>query len=184
MDEILLTVEESMEHALEFLKKELRSLRTGRASTSLVDKLMVNYYGAPTELRQMATISTPEATQILIKPFDPSSLKDIERAIQASELGLNPSNDGKVIRLNIPPLSIERRNQLTSQVKKMAEQARVTIRNARRDGNKEVDVAQKDSVLTEDDAKKGKDSVQKLTDDYEKKVTETLDAKTKEIMEC
>ncbi|HNX27707.1 MAG TPA: ribosome recycling factor [Phycisphaerae bacterium] len=183
MDEILLTVEENMDSALEFLKKELRSLRTGRASTSLVDKLMVNYYGSPTELRQMATISTPEATQILIKPFDQSSLKEIERAIQASDLGLNPSNDGKVIRLNIPPLSIERRNQLTSQVKKMAEQARVTIRNARRDGNKEVDTAQKATTLTEDDAKKGKDKIQKLTNDYEAKVTEILEAKTKEIME-
>lgn len=183
MDEILMTVEEMMESAVEHLQREFRGIRTGRASTALVDRIKVNYYGAETELRQLATISTPEATQILIKPFDASSIKEIDRAIMASDLGVTPSSDGKVIRLNIPPLSIERRNQLTGQIKKMSEQARVSIRNARRDGNKEADTLQKASEITEDDAKKLKDDIQKLTKDYEDKVTAAVDAKTKEIQE-
>ncbi len=183
MDEILFTVEDNMETCLEYLRKELRGIRTGRASAGLVDHIKVEYFGSPTDLRQLATISTPEANMIIIKPFDPSSLKDIERAIQASDLGITPSSEGKVIRLTVPPLSIERRNQLASQVKKMAEAARVALRNARRDGNKETDAQQKASDLTEDEAKKGKESIQKLTNDYEKKVTEILEAKTKEIQE-
>ncbi|HOF18443.1 MAG TPA: ribosome-recycling factor, partial [Phycisphaerae bacterium] len=137
----------------------------------------------PTDLRQLATISTPEANLIVIKPFDPSSLKDIERAIQASDLGITPNADGKVIRLSVPSLSGERRVQLVSQVKKMAEASRVTIRNARRDGNKEVDTQQKASELTEDQAKKGKDDIQNLTKKYEALVDEILAAKTKEIEE-
>jgi ribosome recycling factor len=120
---------------------------------------------------------------IIIKPFDPSSLKEIERAIQASDLGITPSCEGKIIRLRVPPLSIERRGQLASQVKKMAEAARVAIRNARRDANKETDAKQKASELTEDQAKKGKEAIQKLTDEYEKKITEILQAKTNEIQE-
>ncbi|MBN1943187.1 MAG: ribosome recycling factor [Phycisphaerae bacterium] len=183
MDEILLDVEEKMESAVEYLRREFRGLRTGRASGGLVEHIKVEYYGSPTDLRQLATISAPEANLIVIKPFDPSGLKDIERAIQASSLGITPSSDGKVIRLVVPPLSIERRNQLAGQVKKMAEAARVTIRNARRDGNKDVEKKQKASELTEDEAKKGKDDVQKLTDQYEKKVTELVEAKTREIQE-
>lgn len=183
MDEILFEVEEKMETGLEYLHKELLGIRTGRASAGLVNHIKVEYFGSPTDLRQLATISTPEANMIIIKPFDPSSMKDIERAINASDLGITPSSEGKVIRLMVPPLSIERRNQLAAQVKKRAEAIRITIRNARRDGNKETDAKQKASELTEDEAKKGKDSIQKLTNDYEKKITELLDAKTKEIQE-
>jgi ribosome recycling factor len=183
MDETLLTVEEQMESALEYLRKEFRGLRTGRASAGLVDHVKVDYYGSPTDLRQLASISTPESNLILIKPFDPNSMKEIERAIQASDVGITPASDGKVIRLSVPPLSMERRDQLIGQAKKMSEQARVAIRNARRDGNKEIDQLQKASEITEDDAHRGKDDIQKLTDKYEKGVTELLDTKTKEIQE-
>ena len=183
IDEILFEVEEKMDGALEYLRKEFRGIRTGRASAGLVDHIKVEYYGSPTDLRQLATISTPDATLIVIKPFDPSSLKDIEKAIYASDLGITPNSDGKLIRLSVPPLSTERRNLIAGQLKKMAEASRVTIRNARRDGNKEADKQQKDSELTEDEAHKAKDDIQKLTGDYEKKVSEILDAKTKEIQE-
>lgn len=183
MDDILLEAEERMEHALEYLKQEFRGIRTGRASVGLVDHIKVEYYGSPTDLRQLASISTQEATLIVIKPFDPQSLKDIERAIQASEIGITPSTDGKVIRLAVPPLSGERRQQLVGQIKKMAEAERVAVRNARRDANKEVDRQEKASEITEDEARKGKDDIQKLTDDYEKKINDLLAAKTKEIEE-
>jgi ribosome recycling factor len=183
MDEILLDVEEKMEAAIDYLRKEFRGLRTGRASGALVEHIKVDYYGSPTDLRQLATISAPEANLIIIKPFDPSSLKEIERAILAGNIGITPNSDGKVIRLVVPPLSMERRNQIAGQVKKMAEASRVTIRNARRDGNKDAEKKQKDSALTEDEAKKAKDEIQKLTDRYEKSVTEIVDAKTREIQE-
>jgi ribosome recycling factor len=183
MDEILLEVETMMESAIDYLRKEFRGLRTGRASGALVEHIKVEYYGSPTDLRQLASISTPEANLIIIKPFDPSSLKEIERAIQAGNIGITPSSDGKMIRLVVPPLSMERRNQIAGQVKKMAEASRVTIRNARRDGNKDAEKKQKDAELTEDEAKKAKDEIQKLTDQYEKAVTEIVDAKTKEIQE-
>ena len=183
MDEILLDAEEKMEAAVDFLKKEFRGIRTGRASAGLVDHIRIDYYGAPTELRQLASIATPDAMLIVIKPFDPGSLKDIEKAIFANNIGITPSNDGKVIRLAVPPLSTERRQQITVQLRKMGEAARVSVRNARRDANKEIERQEKESELTEDEAKKGKEDVQKLTDDYEKKITELLDAKTKEIQE-
>ena len=182
-DDILLDVEEKMDSAVSYLNEEFRGIRTGRASAGLVDHMKVDYYGSPTELRQLATIATPEATLIVIKPFDPSSIKDIERAIQTSGLGITPNSDGKVIRLSIPPLSSERREQLVAQLKKTAEQTRVAIRNARRDGNKEVDKQQKASELTEDESKKAKDDIQKLTDKYEKIVTDILDAKSREVQE-
>ena len=183
IDDILFEVEENMEGALEYLRKEFRGMRTGRASAGLVDHIKVDYYGSPTDLRQLATISTPDASLIVIKPFDPSSIKEIERSIQAANIGITPSSDGKVIRLAVPPLSGERRQQITTQLKKMAEQSRVTIRNARRDGNKAVDTQEKESILTEDIATKGRESIQKLTNDYEAKVTEMLESKTKEIQE-
>jgi len=183
MDEILLEVEEDMESGLNYLRQEFRGIRTGRASAGLVDHIKVDYYGSPTDLRQLATIGTPEATLIIIKPFDPSSLKDIEKAIYASDLGITPTTDGKVIRLAVPPLSGERRLQIVAQLKKMAEAARVTIRNARRDGNKSADKQQKASELTEDEAKKGKEEIQDLTKKYERSVSECLAAKTKEIQE-
>ena len=183
MDEILLNVEEKMEAALDYLHKEFRGIRTGRASAGLVHQIKVEYYGSPTDIRQLATISTPEGNIIVIKPFDPTGLKDIERAIQASDLGITPSSDGKVVRLSIPSLSGERRDQLTAQVRKMAEASRVTIRNARRDGNKDTDKKQKASGMTEDEAKNGKDDIQKMTVQYEKKITDLIEAKTQEIQE-
>lgn len=183
MDDILLEAEEKMDSAVDYLKNEFRGIRTGRASVGLVDHIKVDYYGSPTDLRQLATIATPEAGLIVIKPFDPGSLKDIERAIQASELGITPAADGKVIRLAVPTLSTERRQQIAGQLKKMAESARVVIRNARRDGNKEADKQEKASELTKDESRRGKDHIQELTGKYEKAVTEILDAKTAEIQE-
>jgi len=183
IDDALLETEEKMDLAIEYLRKEFRGIRTGRASAGLVEHVKVDYYGSPTDLRQLATISTPDATMLIIKPFDPASLKDIEKAIYASDVGITPMTDGKLIRLGVPPLSGERRNQIAGQVKKMSEAARVTIRNARRDGNKEIDRQQKASEMTEDEAHKAKDQVQKLTGEYEKKVTEILDAKTTEIQD-
>ena len=183
MDEILFETEERMEAAVEYLKKEFRGIRTGRASTGLVDHIKVDYYGSQTDLRQLATIGAPEAALIVIKPYDPSSLKDIEKAIYASDLGITPSVDGRVIRLSVPPLSTERRQRITGQLKKMAEGARVTIRNARRDANKEADSQQKATEITEDQAEKCKENVQELTRTYEEEITEILDAKTKEIRE-
>ena len=183
MDDILLDAEEKMESAVDYLRKEFRSIRTGRASAGLVDHIRVEYYGSPTELRQLASIATPDASLIVIKPFDPSSLKDIEKAIYASNIGITPNSDGKVIRLAVPPLSTERRQQITVQLRKMAEAARVSVRSARRDANKEVERQEKDSELTEDESKKGKDDVQELTNTYEKKITDVLDAKIAEIQE-
>jgi ribosome recycling factor len=183
LDDILLEAEEKMDAAVEHLRREFRGIRTGRASPALVDHIKVNYYGSPTDLRQLASIATPEATLIVIKPFDPGSLKEIEKAIFASDLGITPASDGKLIRLAMPPLSTERRNQLAGQLKKMSEAGRVAVRNARRDANRDIDQQEKDGELTEDQAKRAKDDVQKLTDQYEQKITEVLDAKTKEIRE-
>jgi ribosome recycling factor len=183
LDEVLLETEEKMESAVDYLRKEFRGIRTGRASAGLVDHIKVDYYGSPTDLRQLATISTPEANLIVIKPFDPGSLREIERAIQAANIGIQPSTDGKVIRLVVPALSTERRNQIAGQLKKMAEAARVSIRNARRDGNKSAETQEKEGELTEDELKKSQEQIQELTKQYEGKVDEILAAKTKEIQE-
>ncbi|MCL2701543.1 MAG: ribosome recycling factor [Phycisphaerae bacterium] len=183
MDEILLEVEEKMDGAVDYLRKELRGIRTGRASAGLVEHIKVEYYGSQTDLRQLATISTPDASLIVIKPFDPASVKDITQAIQAANIGITPASDGKLIRLAVPPLSGERRQQLTTQIKKMAEASKVTIRNARRDGNKAVDAQEEEGELTEDLAIKAREEVQKLTNQYEQKIEETLAAKTREIQE-
>lgn len=184
VDEILLEAEEHMSDALEFLKKELRTIRTGRASPALVEHIKVEYFGNPTELRQLATITTPESNLIVIKPFDPSSTKDIEKAIQASNLGITPNSDGRIIRLTIPPLSGERRKQLAQQVKQLGEHTKIVIRNARRDANKKIDQEKKEGLIPEDDAERAKEEIQDLTKEYEKKVEEALDAKIKEIEEA
>ena len=183
LDDILLQAEEEMSNAVDFLKTELRGIRTGRASTALVEHIKVDYFGAMTDLRQLAQLSTPEANLIVIKPFDPTSIKEISHAIQASELGITPQSDGRIIRLVVPSLSGERRKQLSQQVKQLSEHAKLVIRNARRDANKTIDTEEKDGTLPEDDAEKGKEQVQDLTKDYEKKVDETLAAKVKEIEE-
>ncbi len=183
VDEILFESEEHMSNAAEHLKSELRGIRTGRASGGLVEHIKVDYFGSPTELRQLAGISTPEASLIVIKPFDPTSIKDIERAIQASDLGITPNSDGRVIRLTLPALSGERRKQLAHQVKQIGEHAKIIIRNARRDANKHIDSEKKDGLLPEDDAEKAKEKVQNLTREYEKKTDEALNLKIKEIEE-
>ena len=183
VDDILLEAEEAMEKSADFLGNEFRGIRTGRASAGLVEHIKVDYYGSPTDLRQLAAIATPDAALIVIKPFDPACIKDIEKAIFASELGITPNVDGKMIRLNVPALSVERREQIASQLKKMAEAARVAIRNARRDANKEIDRQQKASELSEDEALDAKDEVQKLTDQHEEKVSEILATKTREVRE-
>ncbi len=183
MDEIEFECEEKMERAVGFFRGEVRAVRTGRASTALVEHVRVNVeaYGGPMDLRDLAHLSAPESSMIVVKPYDGSIIKDIERAIQNSEVGITPASDGKVIRLPVPPLSGERRQQLVTQVKKMAEAQRVAVRNARREANKQIDAEKKDGTLTEDDADRCKENVQDLTKTYEKQIDETLDAKTREI---
>lgn len=182
-DEILFDAEERMEKAVSVLTDALRGLRTGRATPALVDSVRVEYYGSPTPLKQMANISAPEPSLIVIRPFDPTVLKDIEKAILASELGLTPMNDGKLIRLGIPALSGERRKQLTARVKDLAEEARVAIRNVRRDANKAADQAEKDKVLTEDECEQTKEQIQDLTKKFEGQVNSQAEKKSAEIME-
>jgi ribosome recycling factor len=183
VDDVLLESEDKMDKAVHYLAEEYRGLRTGRASAGLVEPIRVDYYGSPTPLKQLASIGTPEPQLILIKPFDPGSVKDIEKAILASDLGITPHNDGKVIRLAIPPLSEERRKQLIHRAKEMAEEAKVAVRNIRRDANKQLDVEKKEGTIPEDEMYRGKDEVQKLTDDHEKKIDEHLKKKSDEIMQ-
>ena len=171
-----------MAKAVEFFHNELKSVRTGRASTGLLDNIKVEYYGAPTPLKQLATLAAPQADMIAIKPFDPTCLKDIERAIKNSELSLAPIVDGKIIRLNIPPLSEERRKQLVNQVKQNAEQTRVSVRNIRRDTNKQLEAEQKNKVITEDDLEKGKKQIDDLTKEYIDKIDSATKHKSDEIM--
>ena len=182
-DEILMQAEERMEGAVSHLSTELRGLRSGRASPALVDQLKVPAYDTLTPLGQLAQIGCPEPRQILIKPFDPSIAKEIEKAIQSSDLGLNPSSDGKVIRLTLPPLSEERRKQLAKVVKDHGEETNISIRNIRRDANKQVDASLGDKDLTEDQATKTKEEVQDLTKQYEAKAKDIVDRKTAELME-
>jgi ribosome recycling factor len=182
-DEILLDAEERMDKTIDRLKKDLAGIRTGRANPGLVDSLRVEVYGSPTPMKQVASVGAPEPTQIVIRPYDPSTIKDIEKAIIASDLGFNPQNDGRVIRLNIPPLSTEVRRKLVSRVKELAEEAKVSIRNIRRDANKAADQAEKDKTLTEDDRDSVKDEVQNLTKKYEGQVTEIAKRREDEVME-
>lgn len=182
-DEILMDAEERMEKAVQVFHGQLKGLRTGRATPGLVDSIRVDYYGSPTPLKQLATISVPEPQQILIRPFDASALSNIAKAIQASDVGLSPNSDGRVIRLNIPPLSTERRRQLVARVKEFAEEARVAIRNIRRDANKHADQAEKDKVLSEDARNDTKDQIQNLTKRYENQVNEEAATKETDIME-
>jgi ribosome recycling factor len=182
-EEILFDCEERMEKAVNVFRDELRGLRTGRATPALVDHLRVEYYGSPTPLKQMAQISTPDPQQIVIRPFDATALKDIEKAIRSSDLGMSPNNDGKMIRLTVPPMSGEQRQKMATRIKKSAEDAKVACRNIRRDGNKHFDTAEKEKGLTEDERDAGKDDVQKLLKTYEDKITDMADKKSKEIME-
>lgn len=182
-DEILLDAEERMEKAVAVLHTALQGLRTGRATPGLVDSVRVDYYGSPTPLKQLANISVPEPQQILIRPFDGSAISAISKAILASNLGLSPNSDGRVIRLNIPPLSTERRRQLTGRVKELAEEARVSIRSIRRDANKQADQSAKDKVMSEDQRDDTKNDIQDLTKKYEGKVNDMASAKEQDIMD-
>lgn len=175
--------EERMKGALEALEEDLAGIRTGRASPALVEHLLVEYYGAPTPLMQLATISVPESRLLMIRPFDATTLRSIERAIQASDLGLTPNNDGKVIRLNLPPLTQERRHDLVKLVHNRLEEARVAARNVRRDGIKDLREFEHEKLISEDELEKGEEDLQKLTDRYIELVNEIGERKEKEIME-
>lgn len=172
-----------MNGAIEVLKREFSSIRTGRASLALFDGIMVNYYGASTPLQQLATMSIPDSRQIAIHPWDQKIIPEIEKAIMKSDLGITPVNDGKTIRIHIPPLTEERRKQLVKIVKKKAEEAKVAIRNIRRDINDEIKKLEKEKQLSEDDTKRYQDELQKITNAHIAKVDEILDNKEKEIME-
>ena len=181
--DLLHETEDKMKKTLEALDADLRTVRTGRASPALVERVMVDYYGVPTPLEQLATISAPEPQLLTIRPYDPASLKDIERAILASELGLTPNNDGKLIRLVIPRLTQERRVELVKVVHKRLEEARVSVRNIRREAMNDLKDFEKDKLVSEDEADRGRDDLQELTDRYVKKVDESGARKEKEIAE-
>lgn len=184
-DMILLEAEEAMSKGIDYLEHEMRGMRTGRASPALVEYIKIDYYGSPTDLKQIAAVSVPEATQLLIKPFDANSISDIRKALEKSDLGFNPQVEGKQIRLNIPALSRERRQQLVGHIKKMGEEQKIVVRNARRDANKHADglTKSKDVHLSEDDIKGLKDEIQELTKKYEGMIDTRVDSKSKEIME-
>ncbi|MHC4115482.1 MAG: ribosome recycling factor [Planctomycetota bacterium] len=174
--------EAKMKKAVEVLQSNLKALRSGRASTGLVENLKVNYYGSPTPLKQLATLATPQSDLIVIKPFDPSSLKEIEKAIKNTDLSIAPIVEGKMIRLNIPPLSQERRGQLVAQAKQNGEQTKVSIRNIRRDANKQLEREEKKKVITEDERDESKKRIDDITKEYSARVDAIVKAKTDEIM--
>jgi ribosome recycling factor len=183
LDDILLDCEENMEKAVEHLKHELRGIRTGRASPALVEYLKVEYYGSLTDLKSIAMISVPEATQLLIKPFSPGDLKMIEKAVSESKIQATPRSDGKTLRLILPAMSQEVRTKMVASCKGHAEAAKIAIRNSRRDANKLIETEEKGGILTEDQSASGKEQVQELTKQYETKIEETIEHKRKEIME-
>jgi len=172
-----------MEGAIDHLKKELGGLRSGRASLSLLDRIMVNYYGTPTPLKQVGNLAMPDSRLMTIQPWDPSIIKDLEKAILTSDLGLTPSNDGKIIRLPIPPLSEERRKELVKICKKLGEDTKIHIRGIRREGNDELKRLQKEATITEDELHHGEAEIQKITEREVKKVDELLKKKEEEILE-
>lgn len=183
MQETLKDCRERMDKALKGLEKDFAKLRTGRASTTLVEDISIDYYGTSTPLNQLASLSTPDSRTIAIQPWDRNSFADIEKAIIKSDLGLNPVNDGKLIRINIPPLTEDRRKEMFKKAKKMAEDAKIVVRNIRRDENDDLKKKKNNKDLTEDEMHKGQEEVQKITDEYVEKIQETLDQKEKEIME-
>ena len=182
-EEILLETEERMEKAVEHLVTEFRGIRSGRATPGLVENIRVDYYGTMTPLSQMAQVSVPEARVLVIKPFDLTALKEIEKALQKSDLGISPENDGKVVRLNLPPLSGDQRKKYAAKAKELCEEGRVALRNLRRDANKENDALLKDGEVTEDEHRKLQGQIQDLLKEFEKTVGDIQEAKTTEIME-
>lgn len=183
LKDIYKEAETRMKGAVQALEEDLASIRTGRASPALVERLPVEYYGTPTPLIQLASIAIPEPRALLIRPFDASTLRVIERAIQASDLGLTPNNDGKSIRLNLPPLTEERRRELVKVVHSRVEESRVAIRNVRRDINKDMQEFEKEKMISEDDLKRGEEEVKKLVDRYIETINSVGSRKEKEILE-
>lgn len=182
MDTVYAITREKMEKTVSSLKYEYNSIRAGRASAAVLDKIQVDYYGVPTPINQMAAISVPEARILAIQPWDASALSLIEKAIYASDLGITPSNDGRVIRLVFPQLTEERRKQISKDVAKFAEEAKVAVRQVRRDSIEKIKTMKKNSEITEDDQKDGEEELQKITDEFVKKIDEVAAAKTAEIM--
>jgi ribosome recycling factor len=182
-DDILLDADDRMEKAITMLKTNLAGIRTGRANPGLVDSLRVDAYGSQVPMKQLASVGAPEPTQIVVRPYDPSTIKDIEKAIIASDLGFNPQNDGRLIRINIPPLSTEVRKKMVSRIKELAEEAKISIRNVRRDANKAAEQAEKDKELTEDQCEKAKEDIQELTKKYENTVNDLAKIREAEVME-
>lgn len=182
-DDILLDTEMRMEKAIEVLKGNLAGIRTGRANPGLVDSLRVEVYGSPTPIKQVASVGAPEPTQIVIRPYDPGTIKDIEKAVIASDLGLTPQNDGRLIRINIPQLSTEVRRKMVSRIKELAEEAKVAVRNIRRDANKSADQAEKDKTLSEDQSNDVKTEVQELTKKFETQASEASKNRETEVMD-
>lgn len=183
VEEILLDAEERMDKALQHLKSNLAGIRTGRAAPGLLDSVRVTAYGSQSPLKQLASVGAPEPQQLVIRPFDTSIIKDIEKAIVASELGLNPQSDGRIIRINIPPLSTDTRKKLVARIKELAEEAKISIRNVRRDANKALETAEKDKLISEDDRDSSKEEVQELTKKYEEEVSEVAKSREADVME-
>ncbi len=183
IETITLDAEDRMDKALAVLKNNLAGIRTGRATPGLVDSVRVTVYGSQTPLKQLASVGAPEPNQLVIRPFDPSTIKDIEKAIVASDLGLNPQNDGRIIRINIPPLSTDVRKKLVTRIKELAEESRISIRSVRRDANKHLETAEKDKLISEDDCKSAKEDVQELTKKFENQVGGLAKAREAEVME-
>ena len=183
MNELIKNTEEKMSKSISALERDYKSVRAGRANAGVLDKISVDYYGVPTPIQQMAAVSTPEPRTLIIQPWDASTLKEIEKAILTSEIGINPQNDGKVIRLNFPPLTEERRKEIVKDVRKKGEDAKVALRNQRRDALDKLKVLKKGNQITEDDESNGEKKIQNLTDKFCKEVDAIASAKEKEIME-
>ena len=183
MNAILKPYEEKMQKTVEALATEYAAIRAGRANPAVLNKVMVDYYGTPTPVNQMASVSVNQATTLVIQPYDKSSLKEIEKAINMSDIGINPNNDGSVIRLAFPPMTNERRKELCKDISKYAEEAKIAVRNSRRDANDKIKAAKKNSEITEDDQKGLEKDIQDLTDKYCKEIDNISTAKEKEIME-
>jgi len=182
-DDILLDAEDRMDKAIAVLKQNLSGIRTGRANPGLVDSVRVEVYGSQSPIKQLASVGAPEPTQIVVRPYDPNTIKEIEKAIIASDLGFNPQSDGRIIRINVPPLSGEVRRKMVARIKELVEEAKISIRNIRRDANKAADQAEKDKSISEDERDLTKNEIQELTKKYEAKVNDMGKAREAEVME-
>ena len=182
MKETIANIEVKMQKSIDALNNEYASIRAGRANPAILDKIKVEYYGTPTPINQLGNVSVPEARTLLIQPWDASVLKEIEKEIQKSDIGINPTNDGKVIRLNFPPLTEERRKALVKDISKIAENSKVSVRNIRRDGIDKIKALKKDNKITEDDVKEAEDKIQKITDKFVKNIDDIAKEKEKEIL--